>query len=138
MLIVHVFVHVKPDCVEAFRAASLENARNSRQEPGVARFDVLQQLDDPARFVLVEEYRDEAAAGEHKGTAPLRGLARRRGRHDGRAAQQQQIRLRVTWDRRRLCLHVLRTAPAPCGSPSPLRRRSTRRPGCRWRFRRPA
>jgi len=69
MFIVHVFVHVKPDCVEAFRAASLENARNSRQEPGVARFDVLQQLDDPARFVLVEEYRDEAAAGEHKGTA---------------------------------------------------------------------
>jgi len=47
MFIIHVFVHVKPDCVEAFRAATLDNARNSVREPGIARFDVVQQLDDP-------------------------------------------------------------------------------------------
>jgi autoinducer 2-degrading protein len=54
MLIVHVHVHVKPEFVEAFRQATLENARHSVQEPGIARFDVIQQLDDPTRFVLVE------------------------------------------------------------------------------------
>jgi autoinducer 2-degrading protein len=69
MLIVHVFVHVKPDQVEAFRAATLENARNSIQEPGVARFDVIQQQDDPARFVLVEVYRTPQDPGRHKETA---------------------------------------------------------------------
>jgi quinol monooxygenase YgiN len=69
MLIVHVHVHVKEGCEEAFRAASLENARNSVQEPGVARFDVCQQNDDPTRFVLVEVYRDEAAPAAHKETA---------------------------------------------------------------------
>ena len=68
MLIVHVFVHVKPDCVEAFTAASLENARHSLQEPGVARFDVIQQTDDPTRFVLVEVYRSPEAALAHKET----------------------------------------------------------------------
>ena len=57
MLIVHVFVHVKPEAVEAFRAATLANARNSLLEPGIARFDVIQQTDDPTRFVLVEVYR---------------------------------------------------------------------------------
>jgi quinol monooxygenase YgiN len=69
MLIVHVFVHVKPDCVEAFKAASLENARHSVQEPGIARFDVIQQVDDPTRFVLVEIYRTAAAPTQHKETA---------------------------------------------------------------------
>ncbi len=54
MLVVHVFVHVKEDVVEAFKAATVENARNSVQEPGIARFDVVQQQDDPTRFVLVE------------------------------------------------------------------------------------
>ena len=54
MVIVHVHVHVKAACVETFRAASLENARNSVKEPGVARFDVVQQTDDPTRFILVE------------------------------------------------------------------------------------
>lgn len=68
MLVVHVFVHVKPDQVEAFKAASLENARNSVQEPGIARFDVIQQQDDPTRFVLVEVYRTSAAPGQHKET----------------------------------------------------------------------
>jgi autoinducer 2-degrading protein len=68
MFIVHVFVHVKPDAVEAFRAATLENARNSVQEPGIARFDVIQQLDDPTRFVLVEVYRTSADPAKHKET----------------------------------------------------------------------
>ena len=67
--IVHVFVHVKDGQVEAFKSATVENARNSVQERGVARFDVVQQLDDPARFVLVEAYRSEADAGLHKETA---------------------------------------------------------------------
>jgi len=66
--IVHVFVHVKEGHIEAFRAASVENARASVQEPGVARFDVLQQADDATRFVLVEVYRTEAAAALHKET----------------------------------------------------------------------
>jgi autoinducer 2-degrading protein len=69
MLIVHVFVHVKPDQVEACRTASLENARNSVQEPGIARFDFIQQQDDPTRFVLVEVYRTSDDPGRHKETA---------------------------------------------------------------------
>lgn len=69
MLIVHVFVHVKPDQVEAFKAATVENARNSVQESGVARFDVIQQADDPTRFVLVEVYRTAEAPARHKETA---------------------------------------------------------------------
>ena len=62
MLVVHVHVHVKPEYVEAFKQATLANARESLKEPGVARFDVVQQQDDPARFVLVEVYRDADAA----------------------------------------------------------------------------
>jgi autoinducer 2-degrading protein len=69
MLIVHVHVHVKPDCVQAFCSASLENARQSVQEPGIARFDVIQQNDDPTRFVLVEVYRTADDPGRHKETA---------------------------------------------------------------------
>lgn len=69
MLVVHVFVHVKPETVEAFKAATLENARNSVQEPGIARFDVVQQVDDPTRFVLVEVYRTADDPGRHKETA---------------------------------------------------------------------
>ncbi|MEE4379746.1 MAG: putative quinol monooxygenase [Candidatus Competibacteraceae bacterium] len=69
MLIVHVFVHVKADQVEAFKAASLENARNSILEPGIARFDVVQQNDDPTRFVLVEVYRTPQDPDRHKETA---------------------------------------------------------------------
>lgn len=66
MFIVHVHVHVKPECVEAFKTATLANARASVQEPGVAQFDVSQQADDPTRFVLVEVYRDAAANAAHK------------------------------------------------------------------------
>ena len=69
MLIVHVFVHVKPERVDAFTAATLENARNSIQEPGIVRFDVVQQEDDPTRFVLIEIYRTEADPASHKATA---------------------------------------------------------------------
>lgn len=68
MLIVHVHVRVKPEFVDAFRQATIENARNSVQEPGIARFDVLQQADDPARFVLIEIYRDAEAPARHRET----------------------------------------------------------------------
>jgi quinol monooxygenase YgiN len=69
MLVVHVHVQVKPECVEAFRAATLANAQASVKESGIARFDVVQQADDPTRFVLVEVYRDEQAPAKHKETA---------------------------------------------------------------------
>ena len=68
MLVVHVYVRVKPDSVEAFREATLANARQSVQEPGIARFDVCQQNDDPTRFVLVEVYRTPDAPARHKET----------------------------------------------------------------------
>ncbi|MCP5109610.1 MAG: antibiotic biosynthesis monooxygenase [bacterium] len=69
MLVVHVHVHVKPESVAAFKEASVENARNSVQEPGVARFDVIQQNDDATRFILVEVYRTAEAPAAHKQTA---------------------------------------------------------------------
>ena len=69
MYIVHVFVHVKPECIERFKEITVENARGSVQEPGVARFDVIQQADDPTWFVLVECYRDAGAPAKHKETA---------------------------------------------------------------------
>lgn len=69
MLIVHVFVHVKPDCVDAFRHATLANARASVEEAGIVRFDVIQQEDDPTRFVLVEVYRTPEDPARHKETA---------------------------------------------------------------------
>ncbi len=69
MYIVHVHVHVNPESVAAFHEASLDNARNSVQEAGVARFDVLQQSDDPTRFVLLEVYRTPEDAAKHKETA---------------------------------------------------------------------
>lgn len=68
MLVVHVFVHVKPEFVDAFKAATMENARNSVREPGIARFDVVQQQDDPTRFVLVEVYRTADDPARHKET----------------------------------------------------------------------
>lgn len=69
MLVVHVQVRVKPEAIEAFKAATLANARASVKEPGIARFDVVQQADDPTRFVLVEAYRNAAAPAAHKETA---------------------------------------------------------------------
>lgn len=68
MIIVHVFIHVKQDFIEAFKTASVANARNSVQEPGIARFDVIQQDDDPTRFVFVEAYRFPEATVLHKDT----------------------------------------------------------------------
>ena len=69
LLVVHVHVHVHARDVDAFLSASLENAANSLREPGIARFDVVQDLGDPTRFVLVEAYRDEGAPAAHKATA---------------------------------------------------------------------
>jgi len=69
LLIVHVSVHVKPDRIDAFKAATIDNARHSIEEPGIARFDVLQQAGEPARFVLTEVYRSPEAAAAHKETA---------------------------------------------------------------------
>lgn len=69
MLIVHVDVHVKPEFVDDFEAATLTNARSSVLEPGIARFDVIQDLDDPTHFVLVEVYRTAADPARHKETA---------------------------------------------------------------------
>lgn len=69
MLVVHVHVHVKPEAVEAFKTATLANAHASLREPGIARFDIMQQADDPTRFVLVEAYRTATAPAAHKETA---------------------------------------------------------------------
>jgi quinol monooxygenase YgiN len=68
LLVVHVHVRVKPGAEEAFREASLANAEASRREPGVLRFDLLADREDPSRFVLAEVYRDAAAAAAHKET----------------------------------------------------------------------
>ena len=69
MLIVHVFVQVKADQVDAFKAATIDNASRSIQEPGIARFDVVQQQDDPTKFVLIEIYWNDDAPAQHKETA---------------------------------------------------------------------
>ena len=68
MLVAHVHVHVKTECVEAFKEASIANARESIKEPGIAGFNLVQQQDDPARFVLVEAYRTPGAPAAHKET----------------------------------------------------------------------
>lgn len=69
MLVVHVHVRVKQESIEAFKQATLANARASLKEPGIARFDVVQQQDDPTQFVLVEAYRTPEAPAAHKETA---------------------------------------------------------------------
>jgi (4S)-4-hydroxy-5-phosphonooxypentane-2,3-dione isomerase len=69
MLIVHVDIHIKPESLDAFRQASIENARNSVREPGIARFDFLQDNEDPTHFVLVEVYRTPDARAQHRATA---------------------------------------------------------------------
>jgi autoinducer 2-degrading protein len=69
LLVVHVDIAVLPDQTDAFLAATLENAVASRDEPGVVRFDVLTDRTDPGHVVLVEIYRDDAAAAAHKDTA---------------------------------------------------------------------
>lgn len=69
MVILIVNLHVKAEHLEAFRQATRENARNSVKEPGVVRFDVLEQTEDPTRFVLYEVYRDNDAPAQHRETA---------------------------------------------------------------------
>jgi quinol monooxygenase YgiN len=69
MVIVHVHIQVKPEFLEEFKAASIENARNSLQEPGIARFDVLQQVDNPGHFESLEVYRTPEDPAKHKQTA---------------------------------------------------------------------
>lgn len=69
MHVVIVHVHVRPEYREAFIRATLENARHTVEEPGNVRFDVLQQADDPNRFILYEAYRDPAGMDAHKATA---------------------------------------------------------------------
>lgn len=69
MLIVHVHIHVLPEHLEAFKQATIVNASNSVKESGIARFDVLQVVDDPTRFVLIEVYRTREAPVSHKETA---------------------------------------------------------------------
>ena len=99
MLIVHVHVHVKPDAVDAFAAASLENARHSREEPGVVRFDVVQQQDDPTRFVLVEIYRTGEDPARHKATAHY-------------ATWRDAVEPMMAGPRRSVKYHALSPAPA--------------------------
>jgi (4S)-4-hydroxy-5-phosphonooxypentane-2,3-dione isomerase len=67
ILIVH--ARVKAEFIDAFKQATMINAENSAKEPGVARFDFVQQQDDPSKFVLLEVYRDSAAPAKHKETA---------------------------------------------------------------------
>ncbi|HVX94411.1 MAG TPA: putative quinol monooxygenase [Polyangia bacterium] len=69
LIVVHVHAHVKPEGIEGFRTASIENSRESLKEPGVARFDVVQSTEDPTRFVLVEVYKSADAPAAHKATA---------------------------------------------------------------------
>ena len=68
MLMTLIHVHVKPEQIAAFKLATVENARQSVQEPGIARFDVIQHVDDPTRFVLIEVYRTDDAPARHKET----------------------------------------------------------------------
>ncbi|MEO0293410.1 MAG: antibiotic biosynthesis monooxygenase [candidate division WOR-3 bacterium] len=68
MFIVHVHVDVKEEYIEDFKKATIENAKNSVKEPGIARFDVLQQIDDKTKFILVEVYKKQEDASKHKET----------------------------------------------------------------------
>jgi (4S)-4-hydroxy-5-phosphonooxypentane-2,3-dione isomerase len=68
MLVVHVHISVKPECEAAFREATVANAQESLKEPGIARFDLVQQMDDPTHFIIVEAYRSPEAQGQHRET----------------------------------------------------------------------
>jgi quinol monooxygenase YgiN len=69
MHILHVYVHVKPEHIETFKQITIDNASHSVREPGCLRFDVVQQADDPGRFVLLEVYRDQSGHAAHRETA---------------------------------------------------------------------
>jgi (4S)-4-hydroxy-5-phosphonooxypentane-2,3-dione isomerase len=68
MYIVHVKIHVKPEFVEEFKLVTIENAKNSMMEPGIVRFDLLQEVEDPTLFKLIEIYRTAEDIAQHKGT----------------------------------------------------------------------
>jgi len=68
MDVVFVQVHVRPEAVAAFLEATRENARHSQQEPGIARFEVYQQNEDPTRFILLEAYRTAEGPAQHQAT----------------------------------------------------------------------
>lgn len=68
MIVVHVAVVVRDDCVEPFIEATKKNAAASLQEPGIVRFDVIQSTDDPTNFLLVEVYENADAPAAHKAT----------------------------------------------------------------------
>lgn len=92
MFVALIHAHIKPEYIESFKAATLDNARNSIHEPGVARFDVYQQSDDPSRFSLVEIYKSEVASASHKETAHY---ARWR---DTVAEMMTEPRVRITYN----------------------------------------
>jgi quinol monooxygenase YgiN len=69
MVIQLVHIRVKPEALEAFTAATLDNVRNSRLEPGIAQFALVQQQDDPTKFVIIEAFKDEAAIEAHRQAA---------------------------------------------------------------------
>jgi quinol monooxygenase YgiN len=68
MLIIHVHIQVKPECLQAFQQTTLANARESVKEPGIARFDFLQESANPTRFLLIEVYREAEAQARHRET----------------------------------------------------------------------
>jgi quinol monooxygenase YgiN len=92
MLVAIINVHVKPDCIEAFKAAILDNASNSIKESGVTRFDVYQQREDPTRFTLVEIYKTDDAVDRHRETAHYIRW------RDSVADMMAEPRLRTTYD----------------------------------------
>ncbi|ODS53100.1 MAG: antibiotic biosynthesis monooxygenase [Acidobacteria bacterium SCN 69-37] len=68
MILQLVRLRVKPDAIEAFTAATLDNTRHSRHEPGIVQFALVRQQDDPTRFVIIEAFKDEAAIAAHRQT----------------------------------------------------------------------
>ena len=77
MHILHVQLRVKPERIDDFIAASIENAARSLQEPGCVRFDVIQEIEDPAHFEFVEIYRDQAAHAAHRESAHYKAWTER-------------------------------------------------------------
>lgn len=69
MIVSCVYIHVKPDSVDRFIEVTTENHRGSVKETGNLRFDIIQQVDDPCRFMLYEAYESETDAADHKTTS---------------------------------------------------------------------
>ena len=96
MQIVHVQVRVKPDSIEQFKEATVENASKSIEEPGIARFDVVQDTSDQARFVLIEVYRNPEAPAAHKETAHYKKWRDTVAELYGRAAHEHPLYERIS------------------------------------------